>query len=67
MILSDVVNALDEGRSPILLTERKDHLEYFANRLAGVARNLIVLQGGMGGKADRAVRAQLESIPANKE
>jgi len=27
LILADVVSALAEGRSPILLTERKDHLE----------------------------------------
>lgn len=67
MILDDVVRALEEGRSPILLTERKDHLEYFASRLARVARNLVVLQGGMGAKADRAVRAQLEAIPSNEE
>ncbi|HVW28091.1 MAG TPA: DEAD/DEAH box helicase family protein [Polyangiaceae bacterium] len=67
MILNDVVRALEEGRSPILLTERKDHLEYFANRLVRVARNLVVLQGGMGEKANRAVRAELDSIPANRE
>jgi superfamily II DNA or RNA helicase len=67
MILNDVASALDEGRSPILLTERKDHLEYFANRLERVARNLVVLQGGMGAKADRAARAQLDAIAANEE
>ncbi len=67
MILNDVLRALEEGRSPILLTERKDHLEYFASRLTSVARNLVVLQGGMGVKADRAVRAQLDAIPANEE
>ncbi len=67
MILNDVVRALEEGRSPILLTERKDHLEYFASRLARVARNLVVLQGGMGAKADRAARAQLDAIPPNEE
>ena len=32
-ILDDVIAAIEEGRSPILLTERKDHLEYFADRL----------------------------------
>ena len=63
LILNDVVRALEEGRSPILLTERKEHLAYFAKRLQGVARHLVVLQGGMGSKVDRAVRAQLESIP----
>jgi hypothetical protein len=30
-------------RSPILLTERKDHLEYFAEHLRGFVRHLIVL------------------------
>jgi superfamily II DNA or RNA helicase len=67
MILNDVAGALQDGRSPILLTERKDHLEYFAQRLAPVARHLVILQGGMGTKADRTVRAQLESIPSNEE
>ncbi len=67
MILNDVVRALEEGRSPILLTERKDQLEYFGSRLASVARNLVVLQGGMGAKADRAARAQLDAIPTNEE
>ena len=67
MILNDVVHALREGRSPILLTERKDHLEYFAARLARVARHLVLLQGGMGAKGDRAVLEQLEAIPANEE
>ena len=42
-----MIAALEEGRSPILLTERKDHLEYFAERLRGFARHLVVLQGGM--------------------
>ena len=67
LILNDVVRALEEGRSPILLTERKEHLAYFAKRLERVARHLVVLQGGMGAKADRAVRAQLEAIPPNEE
>ncbi len=67
IILNDVVRALEGGRSPILLTERKDHLEYFAQRLGPVARHLVILQGGMGAKADRAVRAQLDAIPSNEE
>jgi len=66
-ILNDVVHALKEGRSPLLLTERKDHLDYFAERLARVARHLVILRGGMGAKADRAVRAQLDAIPPNEE
>ncbi len=67
MILDDVIRALEDGRSPILLTERRDHLESFAARLQGVARHLVVLQGGTGAKAQRAVWAQLAAIPANEE
>ena len=44
LILADVASALAEGRSPILLTERKDHLEYFANRLQGDTHHLVVLR-----------------------
>jgi len=67
LILNDVIRALEDGRSPILLTERKDHLEYFAARLERVARHLVILQGGMGVKAHRAVQAQLAAIPATEE
>jgi superfamily II DNA or RNA helicase len=48
LILDDVIRALEQGRSPILLTERKDHLEYFAAHLRKLTRHLVVLQGGMG-------------------
>jgi superfamily II DNA or RNA helicase len=47
LLLKDIGSALAEGRSPIVLTERKDHLEYLAARLHGVARHLVVLRGGM--------------------
>ena len=67
LILSDVIHALEAGRSPLLLTERKDHLEYFAVHLRHIARNLVVLQGGMGAKAEKAVRSQLSAIPPNEE
>jgi superfamily II DNA or RNA helicase len=67
LILDDVVRALEEGRSPLLLTERRDHVAYFAERLRSLARNLIVLQGGMRSKARRAAIEQLASIPDSEE
>ncbi len=48
LILDDVISALEGGRSPLLLTERRDHLEFFAQKLRGAARNLVVLHGGLG-------------------
>lgn len=67
LILEDVIQALEEKRSPILLTERRDHLDYLAKHLNGPARNLIVLHGGMKVKDRRAAIRQLTSIPENEE
>jgi superfamily II DNA or RNA helicase len=67
LILSDVVQALETGRSPILLTERRDHLDYFSKELHGLSRNLIILHGGMKTKDRRAAIAKLTSIPETEE
>lgn len=67
LIFNDVLHALEEGRSPILLTERIEHLEYFANRLLNFTRNLIVLQGGRGAKKRRDDLDRLAAIPDNEE
>jgi len=67
LIFDDVLMALEEGRSPILLTERKEHLEYFADRLRKFTRNLIVLQGGRSAKRRRDDLDRLAAIPDNEE
>ena len=67
LIFEDVVRALEEKRSPILLTERRDHLERLVERLRGWTRNLLVLHGGMKPKERRAVFEQLSSIPDGEQ
>ena len=67
VILGDIGQALAEGRSPILLTERKDHLEYLAGVLRDTVKHLVVLHGGMGVKQRRKVMEHLASIPDNEE
>src|SRR5206468_1018738 len=67
LILDDVIQALDQGRSPILLTERKDHLEYFGGQLEKFARNLVVLHGGMSARERRRAKEQLTAIPDREE
>ncbi len=67
LILDDVVSALEEGRSPVLLSERREHVDYFAERLTGVARNLVVLRGGMGVKQRRQVAEKLADIADDEE
>jgi superfamily II DNA or RNA helicase len=66
-ILDDIIGALEEGRSPIVLTERKDHLECLADRLRGFTRNLVVLKGGSSAKQRREALADLAAIPATEE
>lgn len=67
LILGDVERALAEGRSPILLTERKDHLEALAAYLRPRVRHLVVLTGGMTPKKQRETMAQLAAIPPDEE
>ena len=67
LILNDLIGALEQRRSPILLTERKDHLEYFAEQVSKIARHVVVLQGGMGVLARREVTRQLAAIRNSDE
>lgn len=67
MILDDVIQALEDGRCPILLTERRDHLEFFEAKLRGVVRNLIVLHGGMKASERQAAARCLAGIGVGEE
>jgi len=67
LICREVIQAVREGRSPIVLTERNDHLDSLASRLMPALKNLIVLRGGMSGKELEAVRGRLASIPDDQE
>jgi superfamily II DNA or RNA helicase len=67
LIFDDLLQALEAGRSPVLLTERTSHVEYFSERLKGFAKNVIVLRGGMGKKHRIALAEQLASIPEEEE
>ena len=67
MIVDDVVEAIHTGRSPVLLTERREHLTYFADTLADKVKNIIVLSGGMGRKQRILLLDQLINIPEDEE
>jgi superfamily II DNA or RNA helicase len=67
LVLNDAIACLEERRSPILLTERRDHLEYFAEKLRRFTRHLVVLHGGMTARARKAVAEQLAAIPSAEE
>jgi len=63
MICSDVVAAVREGRSPLLLTERTEHLQHLAQRLSADISRVITLQGGMRRKELDAALARVAEGP----
>ena len=67
LIFNDLLKALEMGRSPLLLTERTEHLEWFAEHLKGFAQNIIILRGGMGAKQRKSLADQIKAVPDSRE
>jgi len=63
MIRDEVLAALRENRSPLVLTERTEHIGILTDLLKPHVPHLVVLQGGMGRKALRAAMESLAAIP----
>lgn len=66
-IFDDVLKALEDGRSPLILTERTAHVEYLENKFKGFVKNIIILKGGMGKKQRQQVYELLNNIKPDEE
>jgi len=66
-ILDDIKQALAEGRSPIVLTERREHVLLLAEQIKSFAKNVFVMQGGMGIRQRNQLQDALQSIPDDEE
>ncbi len=64
-IVRDVLAAVAEGRSPLVLTERKSHADAIADALRGKVTHVVVLKGGQDTKARAAAARELAAIPQN--
>jgi superfamily II DNA or RNA helicase len=67
LIFNDVLAALEAGRSPVVITERTDHLEAMADKLSRFAKNVIVLRGGQSERKRRESMERLAAIPEQDE
>lgn len=67
MICNDVIHAVKKGRSPIILTERNEHLDILHQQLNSEVQHLIVLKGGLGAKEMKQAISQLTAIPLEEE
>jgi superfamily II DNA or RNA helicase len=65
LIVSDVMGTVNDGRFPLILTERKDHLQKLADMLSGKIENVIVMKGGMGKKHRKIIQQILDGLPEN--
>src|SRR6185295_18032523 len=62
-ICEEVAQAVRDGRSPLILTERNEHLDRFEGVLSASVPHVVVLRGGMGKKQRRAEAERLAAIP----
>ena len=66
LIVKDAKEALAEGRSPILLTERREHVERMAALLRPACPNVVTLYGSASSKQRAAALKQLHNIPPSE-
>jgi superfamily II DNA or RNA helicase len=67
LIVADVLQALQEKRSPLVLTERRVHLELLRAMLEPRVQHLLVLHGGKSAKDRSETQQLLAAIPENEE
>ncbi len=63
LIVNDVVAAIKNGRTPIILTERREHVTLFAELLKPHCDNVIEIVGTASAKSRRETLEKLENIP----
>jgi superfamily II DNA or RNA helicase len=63
LIVGDLLRAVQDGCSPLLLTARTEHLKYFKTALDGRVENVFVLKGGMGKKQRRSIAEAIAAVP----
>jgi superfamily II DNA or RNA helicase len=66
MICDDVLQAVRDGRSPLVLTERHDHLERLVAAIQGNVQHILVLRGQMRHRERAELAARLASIPESE-
>ena len=65
-ICEDVLESVRNGRSPLILTERNEHVDRFEHELASRVGHVVVLRAGMGKKQRQALKERLAAIPRHE-
>jgi hypothetical protein len=64
LILTDLIQASRDGRSPLLLTGRTEHLKYFESELAGRVNNVFILKVAFARNNDDRQQRQSRLCPS---
>ncbi len=67
LIINDVIKTVQEKRFPIILTERREHLEILAEMLKNEIECMIVLYGGLSPKKRSESLKELSDCPSYKK
>jgi superfamily II DNA or RNA helicase len=67
LIVDDIMEAIAIDRFPIILTERREHLELLANALKDKIAHLAILYGGVRAKERREILDNLANAPLDSK
>ncbi|MDR3077348.1 MAG: DEAD/DEAH box helicase family protein [Planctomycetota bacterium] len=67
LIADQVIDAVKLGRSPIVLTERTEHLEILERFLRPKIGNIVVLRGGLSARESKAAKTLLKETAESAE
>ena len=65
-IVSDVIDCVKRGRTPVIMTKFKEHAQKLYDMLQGVADHVFLLQGGKSLKERAAIREQMAAVRADE-
>jgi len=65
MMVQDVVAAVVAGRSPLVLTERTEHVDLLAEAIKEHCSNVFILRGGTPVRERRAIMDAIKQVPAD--
>lgn len=64
MIVSDIKKSVENGRTPLVLSDRLEHLEILKEKLTGCAENVILITGRGTQKQKKQQLEELNSVPS---
>jgi superfamily II DNA or RNA helicase len=67
MIVEDLLKVVKENRFPLLLTERRQHLEMLADILSPLLQNVFILHGGLSHKQKQSMSEKIKAVSVNEE